>query len=223
MRSLLRTSITIAFLVALAAGPAAAPAATARNHHRARLTRVYLPPAHLPARLDAPCPGAEVNAQDTTPVAFAGAVMCLVNQERAEAGLGALVARPLLGAVGLRHADLMVVQDFFGHAEPGGLSFRRRISAAGYYRRPAVGFLAGENIAWSAGDSATPRTMVTEWMHSPAHRVQILDRRYREAGIGVVMASPPSLNATGLPGVTAAMEFGALTYSSARLARNLKV
>jgi uncharacterized protein YkwD len=58
-------------------------------------------------------------------------------------------------------------------------------------------------------------------MHSPPHRAQILDRRYREAGVGVVMASPSSLNVEGLPGVTAAMEFGALTYASARLARNL--
>jgi hypothetical protein len=35
------------------------------------------------------------------------------------------------------------------------------------------------------------------------------------------MTSPRSLNPRDLPGATAAMEFGALSYASARIARNL--
>jgi hypothetical protein len=35
------------------------------------------------------------------------------------------------------------------------------------------------------------------------------------------MAAPPKLNPRHLAGATAAMEFGALKYASARIARNL--
>jgi uncharacterized protein YkwD len=221
MRCLLRTSIAATILVAAAAATSATAAAHRSGHH-ARVLRSFLAPPRPPARLDIRCPGATVNAEDATALGFAGSVMCLVNQERARHGLGALVVRPLLGAVGLRHANAMVVEDFFGHAEPGGLSYRARIFQAGYWRRPAVGFLAGENIAWTAGYMATPRAIVEGWMKSPSHRAQILDWRFREAGVGVVMASPPSLNARHLAGATAAMEFGALTYSTARAARHLR-
>jgi uncharacterized protein YkwD len=221
MRCLLRTSIAVGILLAVAATPATAAAST-RKHRHARVTRVYFAPARPAVRLDAPCPAADANADAINATTFAGAVMCLVNQERAHYGLGALVARPLLGEVGLRHAYAMVSEDFFGHVEPGGLSYRRRIFHAGYFRRPAVGFIAGENIAWTAGDMATPGTIVDGWMNSPSHRAEILDRRFREAGVGVVMGSPPSLTEHHVAGATAAMEFGALTYASARLARNLR-
>ena len=221
MRSLLRTSILVVTVVAtVASAGAGAAAAASRKGHRARVVRSFLTPPRPPARLDVPCPGATVNADDGTAVGFAASVMCLVNQERARHGLGALAARPLLGAVGLRHANAMVVEDFFAHAEPGGLSYRARIFRAGYWRPPAVGFIAGENIAWTAGYRATPQALVAGWMHSPSHRAEILDWRYREAGVGVVMSSPPSLNVHDLGGATAAMEFGALTYRTARAARH---
>jgi uncharacterized protein YkwD len=219
MRCLLRTFIAAGILLAIAATPVDAGATASKRRH-ARLTRVYLAPARPPARVDAPCPEADTTADSTTAAAFAGAIMCLVNQERAHYGMGALVARPLLGQVGLRHASAMVTQDFFGHVEPGGVSYRQRVFRAGYFRPPAVGFVAGENIAWTAGYLATPRTVVTEWMGSPSHRAEILDRRFRETGVGVVMASPPSMSRDRVAGATAAMEFGALTYGSARAARS---
>jgi uncharacterized protein YkwD len=220
----LRTSIAVVSLAALAAVPAVAGAsapAHTRVRHRPHVVRAYLVPARAPARLDVPCSHADENAETATAVAFGGAVMCLVNHERARFGLGALAARPLLRAVGMRHAMSMVVNDFFGHVAPGGVSFRRRMLRAGYYRAPAVGFVAGENIAWSAGYAATPKGIVDGWMASPDHRAQILDGRFREAGVGLVLSTPPSLNRRHLPGATAAMEFGALTYASARIARNL--
>jgi uncharacterized protein YkwD len=212
----LRTSIATGILVALVA----APVADGRPHKR--VLRSFLAPARAPARVDVPCANADRNAADATAPMFAGALLCLVNQERARHGLGALSARPLLGAVALRHANSMVVNDFFGHSDPGDVSYRERIRRAGYFRRPAVGFLAGENIAWTAGFMATPQTILEGWMVSPSHRREILDSRYRETGVGVVLASPPSLNRDHLAGATAAMEFGALSYASARVARSLR-
>ena len=221
---ILHTSIAAVVLLAVAAAPAAGASATKYGHarHHTRVVRAYLTPALSPARLDLPCANGDQNAETATAASFAGAVMCLVNQERARRGLGALAPRPVLAAVGVRHATAMVVQDFFGHVAPGGVSFRRRMLQAGYYRKPAVGFLAGENIAWSAGYAATPRTIVVGWMASRTHREQILDGRFREAGVGVVLSSPPSNNRRRLPGATVAMEYGALTYATARVARSLR-
>ena len=221
----LRTSIAAVVLVALAAAPAVAGASGtghARARHHVRVLRAYFAPARAPARLDIECANASQSADTATAAGFAGAVACLVNQERARRGLGALAPRPLLAAVGLRHATAMVVHDFFGHVAPGGVGYRRRMLRAGYYRKPAVGFLAGENVAWSAGYLATPKTIVDGWMASSSHRTQVLDERFREAGVGLVLSSPPSHNLRRLAGATVAMEFGALTYATARIARRLR-
>jgi uncharacterized protein YkwD len=48
----------------------------------------------------------------------------------------------------------------------------------------------GENIAWGSQELATPRSIVNGWMHSPGHRANILNRRFREIGIGVSRGAP---------------------------------
>ena len=49
---------------------------------------------------------------------------------------------------------------------------------------------AGETLAWGSGDAATPHGVVAMWMVSPPHRAVLLDRDYRDAGIGVALGSP---------------------------------
>lgn len=182
------------------------------------MVRAYLTPARRPAALDVPCWYADQRAEGAEAMSFGISVLCLVNQERARFGLGELAPRPLLRAVATRQANSMVVDDYFGHAAPGGLSYRQRIFRAGYFRSPAVYFAAGENIAWAAGVAATPRTIVDGWMASRSHRAEMLNPRFREAGVGVVLASPPSFGPRNLAGVTCAIEFGALAFPSPRLA-----
>ncbi|MCA1847565.1 MAG: CAP domain-containing protein, partial [Actinobacteria bacterium] len=44
----------------------------------------------------------------------------------------------------------------------------------------------GENIAWGCGSNRTPERRLKSWMHSPDHKAKILDKRFREVGIGVL-------------------------------------
>jgi uncharacterized protein YkwD len=57
------------------------------------------------------------------------------------------------------------------------------------------------------GDAATPATIVRAWMHSPGHRANILNRRFREIGIGVASGAPVR-DGAAKSGATYATEFG---------------
>ena len=70
-----------------------------------------------------------------------------------------------------------------------------RLTRTGYMRG-ARAWTVGENLAWGSGTRSTPREIVAAWMHSPGHRANILQRRFREIGIGVVFDSPRGSSAT---------------------------
>jgi uncharacterized protein YkwD len=55
--------------------------------------------------------------------------------------------------------------------------------------------LLAENLATGGGYLATPARIVAAWMHSPAHRANILDPGLRATGIGVATGMPSSLAA----------------------------
>jgi uncharacterized protein YkwD/uncharacterized membrane protein required for colicin V production len=104
-------------------------------------------------------------------------MLSLVNQARAKAGIGPLVADPELTAVARQHSADMFVRGYFSHATPDKLSPFDRMHNAG------VGFQsAGENIAL-----APSLTMAhTGLMNSPGHRANILQTRFHRVGIGIM-------------------------------------
>lgn len=164
-------------------------------------------PLAPPADLSAACADADVPLSPQSVAGARAAASCLVNQERARQGLGALVRNPALEAAGQAHAQDMVDRDFFAHDSPSGTSVLDRIRTSGYLTG-AASFTVGENLGLAAGGDATPRTIVNGWMASPAHRANVLNREYREAGMGIVPAVPPTAGG-GLPGgATLAQEFG---------------
>jgi uncharacterized protein YkwD len=73
-----------------------------------------------------------------------------------------------------------------------------------HYLEGARGWSLGENLAWGTGDVASPARIVDAWMHSPGHRRNILDRRFREIGIGLAPGAPGRGD-----GATYVTEFGA--------------
>lgn len=99
--------------------------------------------------------------------------------------------------------------DYFEHFGPDGQSPLSRMRAAGYISSPSVGFEVGENIAWGTRALATPRAIVAAWMASPEHRANILDRTYRETGIGV-SPRPPAALSEGEPGAVYTQDFGVI-------------
>ena len=63
------------------------------------------------------------------------------------------------------------------------------------------------NAATAAGSLATPRGAINAWMNSPEHRANILQRGYRELGVGVALGTPKA----GLSGgATYTVDFGVI-------------
>ena len=74
---------------------------------------------------------------------------------------------------------------------------------------PSSGYVIGENLAWGTLGLATPQAIVEAWIASPGHLANILEGQYRDTGIAIVPATPPSLG-EGEPGATYAQEFGVI-------------
>jgi uncharacterized protein YkwD len=152
-------------------------------------------------------------AADATPSAqtlreTAQAVLCLLNAERSSRGLGALRMNSRLGRAASGHSRDMVRRRYFAHDSVDGKTMLDRVRAAGYVRPNSV-FTVGENIGWGSGTQAVPRALVQSWMNSPPHRANILQARFRELGVGVVLGAP-SAGVSGTA-VTATTNFGRLS------------
>jgi uncharacterized protein YkwD len=120
---------------------------------------------------------------------------CLLNHERAKRGLRKLRLNGRLSRAAARHASDMVRRRYFSHFSPSGTTFLQRIRQTGYLSR-ARSWSAGENIAWGSGGLGTPRAIVRAWMRSPGHKANILNRRFREFGLGIARRSPRGAGAT---------------------------
>jgi uncharacterized protein YkwD len=146
-------------------------------------------PAPAPAPAPTPAPGTCADTR-TAPTSaniplIRAAVLCLVNKERAAAGLGGLVDNGALTAAAQGHSADMVAQRFFSHTSADGRTVAQRIVAAGY--TPYRSF--GENIAWGSG-GYTAESVVKGWMESPGHRANILGASFTESGVGIALGTP---------------------------------
>ncbi len=113
------------------------------------------------------------------------AVLCLLNQHRAKAGLPPLAEDRALEAAAQAHAQDMGRRDFYAHDDPDGVEPDRRIRRAGFKGRTT-----GENIHWGVGTNATPARIVDDWMASPGHRANILRPSFTRVGTGIALDAP---------------------------------
>jgi uncharacterized protein YkwD len=120
------------------------------------------------------------------------ATRCLINQERARVGRKPLVASPALIAPAQAHAKQMVKEHYFDHVSPTGSSLLSRVKLYSNYanKHTTVRYTVGENIAWGSFELASPLEIIKSWMCSRGHRDNILDRRYRDVGVGVTSGAP---------------------------------
>ncbi len=130
------------------------------------------------------------------------ATLCLLNRVRAQHGLPALRLNGPLGHVARMHSHDMVQRRYFAHDSLNGSSPFARMFAAHYVPHDASWWL-GENIGWGSGSLAQPIAMVRAWMHSPPHRANILNRHFRDIGIGIAPGAP-----VGGGGATYTTDFG---------------
>ena len=110
-------------------------------------------------------------------------LLAAVNNARTSRGLPPLRLSRVLSAPARRHSAYLARTGRLDHDGADGSPFYVRLYAAGFSRRKAV----GENLGMAGGCSTgLSRTMVRMWLASPAHRANLLSRRFRVVGIAVV-------------------------------------
>ena len=104
-------------------------------------------------------------------------ILKLVNIERKKAGVKPLkLSRELFRPAAIRARE---ITKLFSHTRPNGLPFSSAFYGISYKT-------IGENIA--AGQTSTEMVM-QQWMDSPGHRANILNKNYRYLGIGYLYNS----------------------------------
>ena len=135
------------------------------------------------------------------------ATLCLINRERSRAGEQPLRADAALEDSAQGHSTSMAVHGYFEHVSPGGSTPLGRMRESGYLSSSTPGYMVGENIAWGSGADATPAATVAAWMASPPHRANILQREFRDTGMGISPNLPSSF-AGGQEGAIYTEDFG---------------
>ncbi|MDX6582464.1 MAG: hypothetical protein QOI10_1648 [Solirubrobacterales bacterium] len=133
------------------------------------------------------------------------AILCLLNKERDQAGLGDLDRDSKLQKAAQRHNDHMDGTGCFDHACGGESDLDARLQNVGYLIGGLTRWAYGENIAWGMREQGTPRSIVGAWMNSAPHRANILSSSFREIGVGFSAGTP---DGSGEPGGIYTTDFG---------------
>ncbi len=121
------------------------------------------------------------------------AVLALINTARTSRGLHELRVVPSLERASRSHSRDMLKRDYFSHCSFSGASYSARLLSFGYSRSGYTCWKVGEIIGWGRGGAAAPRRIFRQWMKSPAHRVVILQRGFRDVGVGAAKGSLPGM------------------------------
>ena len=103
--------------------------------------------------------------------------LSVINQARADHGLGPVQPDERLTAAARSHSADMVAQGYFGHHV-----FWKRLDGFGV----PDGNL-GENLGWDAHVDSAPADLIAMWLKSPEHRDVLLSGKYDEIGIGIAV------------------------------------
>lgn len=138
----------------------------------------FLPPK--PIVITVPTPSPAVISQKATKLlvepVYSDNLVSVVNSKRSSYGLTKLTPKDILNKTAKWKACDMIEKNYWSHADPSGNESWETINKMGYkYQR------AGENIArnWSNDQS-----IVDAWEKSPTHKDVMLDKDYKEIGIG---------------------------------------
>jgi len=135
------------------------------------------------------CAKANASPGEATTEQLGDAVLCLIGKERKKADLKSVDQNGALTRVAEKHTKVMIEENCLDHRCKGEKSLSDRIVNSGY-PKPGKRYFFGE----VTGCSLTAEAMVDAWMDSRVHRKRILNKKYRDAGIG---AGKGSLNVSG--------------------------
>ena len=118
-----------------------------------------------------------------------------INDQRVARKLSALGADRLLSAIARAHSEDMAKRNFFGHKNPEGADPTARAKHAGYECHKEFGRIVRDGLAENLYEGSLLPTMndivrasVRDWMNSPEHRRNILEKRYDRSGVGVAIS-----------------------------------
>jgi uncharacterized protein YkwD len=137
----------------------------------------------------ADCPNENSQPDEISVSDYADALMCVVNQTRREWGRTELYPQRNLTRAGEWQAEDMVEERYFSHTSSDGSTLADRLDKAHFIPR-SNHFRAGENLAAGHAAQGTPAAIVSGWMQSREHRVNLLDGGYTMAGIGLSRGWP---------------------------------
>jgi uncharacterized protein YkwD len=112
------------------------------------------------------------------------AVIAQMNRERAANGLQPLRVNLQLALAAEDRIHDLFARHYFNHVSPDGMQPFVWAQQRGYDYS-----VIGENLATGY---PTATSVVDGWMHSPAHRANVLGRDFDEVGVAVAAGSPVS-------------------------------
>lgn len=138
-------------------------------------------------------------------------MLTLINEVRAEHGLGALTLEMNLNQAADNHTHWMTQTDTFSHTGVGDSTSKQRIVAAGFDL--AGTWRTGENLAIQTvrgpdGLLDDVRDLHKGLMNSPSHRANILNQDYTHIGIGVGLGPMSYDTNTTYPSILVTQNFG---------------
>lgn len=104
-----------------------------------------------------------------------------INDKRVEFGLAKLEWSDETAKLAREHSQNMARHDFFSHVGLNGRLVDQRATDFGLDRWKSI----GENIAFCQGFSNPEEFVVQRWMLSDGHRKNLLNKMWKESGIGV--------------------------------------
>ena len=132
----------------------------------------------------------------------ARATACLVNVERARAGMKPVRFNGRLTRAARGHSQEMVEEGFFDHIAPDGSTPITRAERVKYIKPNHAWYIA-ENLGVVRSRKGTAAEQVDSWMGSPGHAKNILATEIKDVGIGVAIGCPE-----GGKGITYTLDLG---------------
>ena len=134
--------------------------------------------------------------------------LVLHNETRADHGLEPLCINPVLTRAARSHSREMVEKDYFSHYSDDGEGVGARLRRFGYDWS-----VCGENLAGGYGNPGEPDSVFELWTNSTHHRANILDRRFRQVGVGTYTGTYKGIEEYTMYTV----DFGSQTSKGARI------
>lgn len=132
------------------------------------------------------------------------ALLGLINNYRADRGLGTVSLSQTLGAAAEHHSLDMAAHDYVGHTLSDGTSWTQNVIDHGYTPNTVL----AENLA---SGSASALDTLDQWTNSETHRATLLLPQLQAVGIG------RAFNASSSSGWYWTADFGGVADSAARL------